>query len=286
MSEHRLVSVIVLTMGDRPEELDKLVASLQPQQPFDGVLIGNGVTPRSYPGWRSISLERNVGIAAGRAIGADEASGEVLVFLDDDACVVSPDLVERCQHAFATQPDLGAIAMRVVVEGTTRSLSEWQPRLRGVRQDDAGDVTWFAGGAHAVRASAYHQCGGYDRNFWYAHEETDLAWRLLDRGYRIAYEPDLVVSHPFATPARHRDSLWYSARNRVWVARKHLPIPLAVLYCAMWLVVQLGRCRAREEVAHVLRGSWAGMTHGVGPRQPMRWRTVLTMTRLGRPPII
>jgi len=280
------VSVIVLTMGNRPDELDALIESLADQQPFDGVLIGNGVTPPTREGWRSITLHENIGISAGRACGASHARGDVLVFIDDDALNLTPTLLADVRESFGADPTLGAMALRIVVAGSDRSLSEWQPRIRGREQDEPGDVTWFAGGAHGLRSSVYHHVGGYADNFWYSHEETDLAWRILDAGYHIAYRPDLTVSHPMTKPSRHDQNLWFSARNRIWLARKHLPAVLAVTYSATWLAIQLLRSRRLTEVKAVLEGTWAGLRERPGDRQPMSWQTVWTMARLGRPPLI
>ncbi len=280
------VSVIVLTMGNRPRELDALIASFDDQQPFDGVLIGNGVEPPAYSGWRSMALDDNIGISAGRAYGATSSDGDLLAFIDDDAKNLTPTLLADVQSVFAADPALGAIALRVVVEGTDRSPSEWQPRIRGRGQHTTGDVTWFPGGAHVILASVYAAVGGYSDNFWYSHEETDLAWRILDAGYRITYRPDLTLSHPETQPSRHNKHLWFSARNRIWLARKHLPVAMAGIYVAVWLGIQLVRCRALADVKGVLDGTWAGLRESPGYRRPMSWRTVWTMTRLGRPPLI
>lgn len=280
------VSVIVLTMGDRPGLLDSLIASFADQQPFDGVLIGNGVVPPTYQGWRSLVLDDNIGISAGRAFGAAAADGDLVAFIDDDALNLTPTLLADVQASFAADPALGSIALRVVVEGSDRSPNEWQPRIRGRGQHTAGDVTWFQGAAHVIRAAVYDEVGGYSDNFWYSHEETDLAWRILDAGYRITYRPDLTLSHPETKPSRHNNNLWFSARNRIWLARKHLPVAMAAFYIAIWLGIQLVRCRGLMDVKGVLDGTWAGVRESPGYRRPMRWRTVWTMTRLGRPPLI
>lgn len=280
------VSVIVLTMGDRMIELEALIESLEPCQPFDGVLVGNGFEPPTYPGWRSVPLSANVGISAGRRIGADNATGDLLVFLDDDAKNLTAQLLQSIQQAFRADDEIGALALRVVVEGTDYSLSEWQPRIRGRGQLVAGNVTSFHGAAHAVRTSIYNRVGGYPDIFWYSHEETDLAWRVLDTGANIAYRPDLTLSHPRTKPSRHNQYLWFSARNRVWLARKHLPLVLAGAYLAAWTLIQLMRCRSIPEVKSVGLGTSAGLRQSPGRRKPLSWQTVWRMTRLGRPPII
>ena len=55
----------------------------------DVVVVGNGWSPEGLPAdVRSVALAENVGIPAGRNVGAAEATGDVLLFLDDDAELV------------------------------------------------------------------------------------------------------------------------------------------------------------------------------------------------------
>lgn len=279
-------SVIVLTMGDRDDDLTQLVDSLADAGDFQGVLVGNGVTPKSFPGWKSLSTETNIGISAGRALGADAADGDVLVFIDDDAANRTPGLVDSIIEAFDADAKLGALALRVCVSGTDDTLSEWQPRVLGRNDTRTGPVTTFVGNAHAIRASAYHRVGGYLPNLFYAHEETDIAWRLQDDGWTIHYRPDLTLEHPFTKPSRHSRHLWYSARNRVWLAHRHLPLPVAIAYMGVWSTIQALRCRSLGEFRDVVGGTVAGLDTGDLDRRPIKWSTIWAMTRAGRPPII
>ena len=132
--------------------------------------------------------------------------------------------------------------------------------MRGHGDRTPGDVTAFHGAAHAVRASVYRAVGGYPDELFYGHEETDLAWRILDAGYTIAYRPDLVLEHPRTKPSRHRNYLWYFARNRVWIARRNLPFPLIVDVSGGAAFIQLAAVRALGEVNGVVaRGTVAGI---------------------------
>lgn len=272
-------------MGDRNEDLAGLVGSLSGES-FEGILVGNGVTPPAHPGWKTIVTSDNVGISAGRALGAAAATGDVLVFIDDDCRNRTSLLLSMVEEAFDRDHDLGALALRVVVKDTDRSLSEWLPRLRGRGETIAGEVTSFHGAAHAVRATLYRYVGGYPDELFYAHEETDLAWRVLDAGFHIEYRPDLILEHPLTKPSRHHNYLWYSARNRVWLARRSLPAALLVTYFVVWLIIQSLRCRTLSELKSVLAGTWNGLRDCPLQRNPMTWSTAWRMTRAGRPPLI
>jgi hypothetical protein len=94
------------------------------------------------------------------------------------------------------------------------------------------------------------------------------------------------MCHPAVPNARH--ATWYrvEARNRVWVARRNLPWPLAAVYLADWILITV----LRERRSGGLRAWFAGFADGwkldPGPRRPISLRTAWRMTRAGRPPII
>jgi GT2 family glycosyltransferase len=160
------------------------------------------------------------------------------------------------------------------------------PRLRAGDPARSSPVTTFLGGASAVRRSAFLQVGGLPERFFYAHEETDLAWRLLGEGYRIEYDAQTVMYHPQVPPTRHADFYRLNARNRVWLARRNLPWPLAVLYLLDWVVLTLVRERSGAALKAWFSGFLEGLREPAGERRPMAWRTAWRMLRLGRPPIV
>src|ERR671911_2096526 len=92
------VGAVVLSMGDRREELETALRSLLAQEgvDLDVVLVGNGWQPQGLPeGVRAVHLPENVGIPQGRNVGAREARGEVLFFYDDDARLPTTDVLAR-----------------------------------------------------------------------------------------------------------------------------------------------------------------------------------------------
>jgi hypothetical protein len=148
-------------------------------------------------------------------------------------------------------------------------------------------VTTFLGGACAIRRSAYTEAGGLPDLFFYGHEETDLAWRLMDRGYRLEYDGTAKMCHHSLPNARHDAFRRQDGRNRVLLARRNLPWPLAAVYLADWMALTVARSRGR---LGSLKPWFAGFAEGwridPGPRRPISLRTAWRMTRAGRPPVI
>jgi GT2 family glycosyltransferase len=281
------VSCVILTMGDRPAELARAVASIASQQgdPADIVVVGNGVPLPAVPGARTVSLLENVGIPAGRNAGVRETSGELVLFLDDDGWLPRTDALDRLRAEFA-DPRLGIVSFRIADPVTGATQRRHVPRLRAGDPLRSGEVTTFLGGASMVRRAVLDQVGGLPDAFFYAHEETDLAWRALDAGWSIRYDAGTEMMHPATSPARHASYYRMNARNRVWLARRRLPWPLVPAYLGVWVALTAARTRDRRLLRTWAAGFVEGWRTDPGERRPMSWRTVARMTRLGRPPVI
>ncbi|MDI3385429.1 glycosyltransferase family 2 protein [Streptomyces sp. B-S-A8] len=291
------VGAVIITMGNRPEELRALLDSVAKQDGdrVEVVVVGNGspvpdVTAFSS-GVRTIELPENLGIPGGRNVGI-EAFGpggqdvDVLLFLDDDGLLPRTDTAQLCREAFASDPELGIVSFRIADPDTGETQRRHVPRLRAADPMRSSRVTTFLGGANAVRTKVFEQVGGLPDDFFYAHEETDLAWRALDAGWLIDYRADMVLHHPTTAPSRHAVYHRMVARNRVWLARRNLPAPLVPVYLGVWLLLTLARRPSKPALKAWLGGFKEGWTSPCGPRRPMKWRTVWRLTRLGRPPVI
>jgi GT2 family glycosyltransferase len=186
---------------------------------------------------------------------------------------------------FSQEPDLAVIALRIVDEDGTTA----RRHLSGLRQrpNQKSDVTSFPGGGTIIRRKVFDELDGLCEAFTYALEETDLAWRVIDHGHRISYDPSLTMFHPRTLPSRHHDFARRTARNRVWLAHRRLPLFLAWIYPLNWLLITTIRnWRSPTAVKAAFAGTLDGLRLRPGPRHPMGWETVIRLARLGRPPII
>ena len=281
---------VVLTQGRRPAELRAALESLLAQQGvgLDVVVVGNGWEPRDLPeGVGAVALPEDVGIPGGRNAGVEAVGGELLFFLDDDARLAAPDALAAVAARLAAKPAVGLLQLRVKPSTEGSPPRDWVPRLRVGDRARSSDVTAVWEGAVAMPRAVFEQVGGWPAEFRYAHEGIDLAWRVLDTGRRVLYAGDVEVLHPVYATAPHDYSAFHGARNRVWLARRHLPLPLAVLYVLGFVLRTLPvLARARSQLREAARGYRAGLLEPCGPRRPLRVDTLWRMTRAGRPPVI
>lgn len=288
------LSCVILTMGNRPAEVLRAIDSVLAQNyqalggtPVELVVVGNGTEVTGLPaGVRTVSLPENLGVSGGRNAGVAACTGDVVLFLDDDGWYPDPGLAAHIAEQFA-DPSLAVLSFQVVdPEGGPGA--RWHvPRLRAGDPDRSSVVTTFLGGACAIRRSAYTEAGGLPDLFFYGHEETDLAWQLMDRGYRLEYDATARMNHHSLPNARHDAFRRQDGRNRVLLARRNLPWPLAAVYLADWTALTVARSRGRlGPLKPWFRGFAEGWRMDPGPRRPISLRTAWRMTRAGRPPVI
>jgi GT2 family glycosyltransferase len=276
--------VVILTQGR--ESLHAAVESVLGQRGVaaEVVVVGNPWEAAGLPvGVRAVNTGANLGIAAGRNAGVAHVGGELLFFLDDDARIAHSDTLARLRERFAGDTRLGLVQLRVDPEDGGAVAREWVPRLRpGDRtRSSAATVVWEGG--VAIRREAFEAAGGWPEVLWGVHEGVELAWRVLDRGWDVAYAGDLAVLHPpHKGPVPHTFTHYLSSRNRVWLARRHLPWPLALPYVVGFALRTAPRLRHRA----TWRGYRDGLRGDCGPRRPLEARTLWRMTRAGRPPLL
>jgi len=281
---------IVLSRGRRPAELRAAVGSLLAQTgvEVDVVVVGNGWKPEGLPdGVHAVALAKDVGIPAGRNAGVPAVSGGLLFFLDDDARLAATDALARVAARMAAEPDVGLLQLRVAPSTPGVPPRDWVPRLRvgDPRRSSAVTAVWE--GAVAMPRAVFEQVGGWPGEFRFAHEGVDLAWRVMDTGRWVLYAGDIAALHPVYATAPHDYSAYHGARNRVWLARRHLPLPLAILYVLGFVARTLPlMARSRGRLAQAARGYRDGLRGPCGPRRPLHVKTLWRMTRAGRPPVI
>jgi GT2 family glycosyltransferase len=283
------VGCVVLSMGTRGQQLDAAVRSVLRQRDADVecMVVGNGWSPVGLPdGVASVALADNAGVPEGRNIGAAEVGGDVLFFLDDDAELVDDTVLAGAVREFDADPALAVLQLRAVDPLGRPTSRRHVPRIGSNGPDRAGDVAWFWEGAALIRRTAFDEVGGWPGEFFYGHEGIELAWRVIDLGYRVRYAAELEVLNPEAEPFRGPRHRYLNARNRVWVARRNLPVPLLAGYVAIWAAATFARARSVADLRATATGFLDGARLPCGPRRPIRWRTAWRLTRLGRPPVV
>lgn len=260
---------------------------------YEIVVVVNGPDPETERILRDLGSEvrvtvltENQGVGGGRNAGILLSHGEFLVFLDDDAEFRDSDAVSRAVRYFEQVDDLGVVGLKVLDARTglveRRSLPFRSKRL----PTSVTSATYYAGGACVVRRRVFEQVGLYDDSLFYAGEELDLSYRLLEAGFRILFDPSVAVIHHGVSGSGESEASYYYARNRPWVAMRHLPLGSCVTHCLAWWTWSLARGFRDRTIAAAIRGvrdCVAAMPAQWRQRRPVSRRTrLLLLSNNGR----
>jgi GT2 family glycosyltransferase len=223
-------SIVVLTFN-RNHLLERLLADLQvfTQAGARIIVVDNAstipaetVTGR-YRDVTVIRAPRNVG-AAGRNLGFAAATGDVVICLDDDVYGLSRDALRRLAEIF-TDESIGAINFTVREETSGRIVNWVHHRPVEKFSDTTFETYEITEGAVAFRRSVLLAVGGYPESFFLSHEGPDLAFRIMDQGAKVIYDPAVSVTHSFAPEGRASwRKYYYDTRNTLWLAARNLPL--------------------------------------------------------------
>ena len=242
------ISLIIVTRNRR-EEVLALIGDLAGRGGEGRVVRGDDITvvdngssdgtPAAIrerrPEVRVIENGANRGAPAARLAGVAASAGEILVFLDDDTRVEDPDFFERVRQAFADQPQTGAVAFRLLDPATRTPRSFEIPGRNKAQTSEPFETSYFIAAGCAMRRAVHDSVGGMDPVLIYGFEELDLSYRIVARGFRIQYRPEIVVLHTMSRTARPSwRRLFYFYRNKLWISPRYLPWRMVITQTCAW----------------------------------------------------
>ena len=224
-----LVSIIVLTR-DGAGHLKRLLEALERStyRTFELIVVDNGSTdgsaevlrqPRSYP-LQTIHNDRNVSFSEGNNQGARVATGQYLLFLNNDVEPINPGWLGAMVDAVETEGIVACGALLVfpyrgdpvtdltvqhrgihfgfrikaVRAYNTIARDPRDPRLLGVT-----DVPAATAAALIVDAGVFDAVAGFDERYVYGREDVDLALKMRRWGRTVVAGHAVLFHHESAT---------------------------------------------------------------------------------------
>jgi len=238
-------SIVIVTWNGR-QYLDDCLTAAQAQHGADAeiVLVDNGSsdgTPAHvqarFPGVRVVALGANHGFAGGCNIGAREARGAYVAFLNNDT-IADPGWLRALRAGVDPASRSLLVTSRVVymhdpnlVDSAGDGAFRWggaYKRLHGQSVERAAlpqEVFGVCGAACLMPKTVFEELGGFDEDFFASHEDVDLSYRARLRGYRCRYVPDAIVRHHGSASIGtiSRFAVFQGQRNLEWVFLKNTP---------------------------------------------------------------
>jgi O-antigen biosynthesis protein len=209
------VSVIIPTFNGAHHTLRCLLSLVSDRKTsFEVLIFDNGSTDETdellklCDNVKVIKSPQNLGYIKANNAAAEQANGEFLLLLNNDARIVEGSIQDSI-NVFSTENCVGAVGVRIKLatgklqeagcmifrDGTSNGYLRYSevddPRAMFMR-----DVDYCSGIYLLLRRQQFVDLGGFDEIFAPAYyEETDLCMKLRARGLRVIYCPIVVVEH-------------------------------------------------------------------------------------------
>jgi len=208
MEKIPLVSIIIVNYNGKTH-LEECLSSLEKidYKNYEIILVDNNSTDTSveyvkntYPSITIIKLNRNYGFAEPNNIGAKNAKGDYLLFLNNDT-TVNPNFISEMVNVLEQDPQI-AICQSLLLKpnGEVDSSGDFVDTLGRAyssknKENEVKKILSARGASMMVRKDSFWDLGGFDKRFFASFEDVDMGWRAWIWGYKIVLVPNSIVYH-------------------------------------------------------------------------------------------
>jgi GT2 family glycosyltransferase len=214
---------------------------------FEVIVVDNASTDGSVrslekmfgacPNLKIVKNQENLGHAEGCNIGAREAKGRYLVFLDSDTEPMDENWLWELVRVMESDESIGVAQAKVVLaEDRHRldyvcmgidALGTWTATY-GLKEDELGEnfeILAASSGCCIVSREVFYEVGGFDSDYFIYDDDTDLSLRARLLGYRILLVPSsVIVHHGSIMRGINQNTVYHSAKNRICTLLKNFEL--------------------------------------------------------------
>ena len=210
VSRRPKVSLVICTRNARLLRLCvKAIAERTSYPNFELVFVEHGVST-GVEGGICVPFVGPFDYARMNNAGAAAATGEILVFLNDDVEPLAADWLGRLvMHA--GRPEVGIVGAKLLypsgaIQHAGLALGIMKNGVGHLCRDTFGikywhwlpfarDVSAVTAACLAIRRDLFQRLGGFDMDFPVNYNDADLCLRVRQKGYTVIYEPAALLRH-------------------------------------------------------------------------------------------
>ena len=186
---------------------------------------------REFPQVKLIANKDNIGFAKANNLAFQKSRGKYILMLNPDTVILQNSLYKIVNY-FEQQPNIGAIGCKMLNSDRTLQPSCYNfPTLleifgmyfigsrifSGLKKfdyDKVQEVDFVRGAFLALNKQCLEEIGLLDEKLFMFGEETDLCYRMKQRGWKVIYIPDTVIIHHRGKSTEQISDNMYSQRIR------------------------------------------------------------------------
>lgn len=241
------LSIIIVNYKSRAyleKCLTSIFAKIAVTLPYEVIVVNNDLKSELdglvvlFPAVKIIQNSQNSGFGSANNLGAKEAQGDLLFFLNPDAEIMTKNILSVLDE-FENNQSLGIIGSRIMtpkgkiqkwIAGTKITLwSVLRNNFKLIADNKYWQSTkpvkvfWVAGTALFITRKLFEQLNGFDEKFFMYFEDVDLCNRAQMHNKEVLYFPDFSVLHysgkSFAVKKKQKKQYYLS---QDYYFKKHL----------------------------------------------------------------
>lgn len=260
-----LISIVLVVTTEEKELLQCLVSLFTlhnaKEQPIEVVVADNNpsarlwrVISKKFPQVKYINTGGNIGFGPANNVGATQATGEYLFFLNSDT-EMEPGAITELVKFFKTHPKAGVVAPTLLTMEGERYPDQGSAELTPLaaiaahsifnrmwptnpiahsywlRDSDVTKPRQLAvvpGTALAVRRQVFEEIGGFDEQFFLYFEESDFCRRVRQKGWQVWMIPQSKFRHIWHAATRSSKYNRIFKESRYKYFKKYYGVAVAV----------------------------------------------------------
>jgi len=246
------VSIVIPTLNRR-DDIVKCLQSLSrldyPKGNMEVIIRDNGSTDGTQDevgrlfknmeieGWYRLNLiasDENLGVYTSRDELLKQIGPEAnyVLSLDDDVFLPS-DSLSTLLGRIEEYPEAGIIGPRTVYETNSLKTAHgagfvnlWLGKYSDIDSEELTECDYVIGCCMLIRKQVISAVEGFDRDYYTSHGEVDFCLKVKQLGYKVLYDPEIVVRHNVNIGGtKTSERLYYLFRNKFLVIKKNAPFP-------------------------------------------------------------